>query len=106
MRLAVAALLILLPLTASDKWNIAYQYDKDESSLFLRAIEFPSDQRGIAIGVLSEKGDSRPVALVTANGGQSWDQIKLKDQPLSLACFTDEVCWISTAKGVWRTDEG
>jgi photosystem II stability/assembly factor-like uncharacterized protein len=106
MRLVAIAILTLLSATAADKWNIAYQYDRDESSLFLRAIEFPSDQRGIAIGVLSEKGRARPVALVTSDGGKSWDHVKLKDEPLSLACFTDEVCWISTAKGVWRTEEG
>ncbi|MFN0102928.1 MAG: WD40/YVTN/BNR-like repeat-containing protein [Bryobacteraceae bacterium] len=106
MRLAVLALLTLLPASAVDKWSVAYQYDEDESSLFLRAVEFPSDRRGIAIGVLTERGRVRPVALVTANGGESWDPIRLKEEPLSLACFTDEVCWISTPKGVWRTDEG
>jgi len=103
---AAIAILTFLPVFAADKWNLAYQYDQDESSLFLRAIEFPSDQRGIAIGILAEKGRVRPVALVTANGGKSWDQVKLKDDPLSLACFTDETCWISTPGGVWRTDEG
>lgn len=106
MRLVAFAVLTLFPLIAAGKWNLVYQYDVDESALFLRAIEFPSDQRGIAIGVLNEKGRPRPVALVTANGGKSWDQIKLKDEPLSIACFTDEVCWISTPGGVWRSDEG
>ncbi len=106
MRLAAIAILTFLPVIAADKWNVAYQFDQDESSLFLRAIEFASDQRGIAIGVLTEKGRQRPVALVTANGGNSWEQVKLKDDPLSLACFTDEVCWISTPNGVWRTAEG
>lgn len=106
MRLAAIAVLTLIPITAADKWNIAYQFDVDLSSLFLRAIEFPSDERGIAIGVLSERGRSRSVALVTANGGKSWDEIKLKDEPLSLACFTDADCWISTPGGVWRSEEG
>ena len=105
MRLAAAAILTLLPLAAA-KWNVSYQYDMDDASLFLRAIEFPSDQRGIAIGILNEKGRTRPVALVTSNGGKSWDHVRLKDDPLSVACFTDEVCWISTDNGVWRSDEG
>ena len=106
MRIAAIAIFTLLPVIAADKWNVAYQHDQDESSLFLRAIEFAGDQRGIAIGILTEKGRQRPVALVTANAGRSWDQVKLKDEPLSLTCFTDEVCWISTPGGVWRSDEG
>ncbi len=106
MRRAALALLLLLPLARADKWNVAHIHDQDDSSLFLRAIEFPSDQRGIAIGVITEKGRQRGVAMVTANGGKTWDQVKLKEEPLSLACFTDEVCWISSPKSVWRSDEG
>lgn len=106
MRFLFAALLVALPLAAGGKWNLAYQFDEDESSLLLRSIVFPSDQRGIAIGVLDEKGRSRPVALVTANGGKTWDQVRLKEDPLSVACYTDAVCWISTTKGVWRSEEG
>ncbi len=106
MRRAILPLLLLLPLAHADKWNVSHLHDEDDSSLFLRAIEFPSDQRGIAIGVITEKGRQRGVAMVTANGGKSWDQIKLKEEPLSLACFSDEVCWISSPKSVWRSDEG
>ena len=105
MRLALF-LLTLLSASAADKWNVAYIHDEDQSSLLLRAIEFPSDQRGIAVGILTQKGNPSPVALITADGGQSWTQIKLKEEPISLACFTDEVCWISTPKGVWRSEEG
>lgn len=92
--------------SAQPKWNIAYQHDQDESTLFLRAIEFPSEQRGIAVGVLNDKGRSRNVALVTADGGNSWEPVKLKDEPVALACHTDAVCWIATPKNVWRTEEG
>ncbi|MBI2685237.1 MAG: hypothetical protein HYX27_02900 [Acidobacteria bacterium] len=106
MRPIAAAFLFLLPAMWAGKWNIAYQYDQDESSLFLRAIVFPSDQRGIAAGVITEKGRQRPVALVTSDNGKVWDVVKLKEEPLSVACFTDEVCWISTQRGVWRSDEG
>lgn len=106
MRIAALLLLSLLPLTAAGKWNVAYLYDEDESRLFIRAIEFPSDQRGIAIGILTEKGRQRPIALVTSDGGKSWAQVKLKDEALSLACYTDAVCWISTPGGVMRSEEG
>ena len=104
--LLAAVSLAAAPAPARDKWNVAYLYDEDQSSLTLRAIEFPSDQRGIAIGVLNDKGRPRPLALVSSDGGKTWDQVRLKDEPLALACFTDEVCWISTGRGVWRSDEG
>ena len=106
MRRAILSLFLLLPVAHADKWNVAHLHDEDDSSLFLRAIEFPSDQRGIAIGVITEKGRQRGVAMVTANGGKTWDQVKFKDEPLSLACFTDAVCWISSPRSVWRSEEG
>lgn len=104
--LALFAAALLSAAPARDKWNVAYLYDEDQSSLVLRAIEFPSDQRGIAIGLLNDKGRPRPVALVSSDAGKTWEQVRLKDEPLALACFTDEVCWISTGRGVWRSDEG
>ena len=106
MRRAILALLLILPGAHAAKWNVAHLHDEDESSLFLRGIEFPSDQRGIAIGVITEKGRQRGVALVTANGGKTWDQVKLKEEPLNVACFGEEVCWISSPKSVYRSDEG
>ena len=107
MRLAVLAFFaVLLPLGAQGRWNVAHFVDADETELYLRTIEFPSNERGIAVGILTENKRPRPVALVTANGGKTWDQVRLKEDPLALACFTDAVCWLSTPRGVWRTDEG
>lgn len=106
MRFAILFVLTLLTAIAADKWNVAYLYDEDQSTLSLRGIEFPSDQRGIAIGTITENGRPRHVALITADGGRKWEAIRLKDAPLSLACFTDAVCWVSTTGGVYRTEEG
>lgn len=106
MRRALLALLLIVPAAQADKWNVAHLHDEDDSTLFLRGIEFPSDQRGIAIGIVNEKGRQRSVALVTANGGKTWDQVKLKDEPLSLACFAEEACWISSPRSVYRSEEG
>ena len=100
------AFLTLLSASGAPKWNVAYLYDEDKSTLSLRGVEFPSDQRGIAIGTITENGRAQHVALITADGGVKWDTVRLKDAPLSLACFTDAVCWISTPGGVYRTEEG
>jgi len=104
MRLAALALLLLLPSAQASKWNLVFQHDKDDSSLFLRGLEFPTDQRGIAIGILTEKNRPRSVTLTTADGGNSWVEARFKEEPMAINCHSGS-CWIATEKGVWRSDE-
>lgn len=105
MRLAALALLLVLP-AAAGKWNVAYQYDVDEAGLFLRDAVFPTPQRGIAIGVLTEKGRQRAISVVSSNGGKSWEQVRLKEEPTAITCFDGDLCWLATEKGIWRSEEG
>lgn len=104
-RLLFAALLPLA-LSAADKWNVAYFFDVDDSRLALRDIAFPTDQRGIAIGMWNDEGRPRPVALITSNGGANWEMVRLNEPPLSLACSPEAVCWYSTEKAIYRSEEG
>ena len=91
---------------AADKWNVAYFHDEKDSALTLVQIVFPSDRRGIAIGVLTEKGGRvKPVAIVTGDGGKRWEKVPLKDIPTAISCVNDSACWIATEKGVWLTEE-
>lgn len=105
LRLPFILLLTLSLLSAADKWSLAYIHDELESQLSLRQLVFPSERRGIAIGVLVDKGRPRPLALVTSDGGNRWDTVFLKDIPQHIACFGDATCWIATEKGVWKSDE-
>lgn len=91
---------------AADKWNVAYFHDEKDSALTLVQIVFPSDRRGIAIGVLTEKGGRvKPVAIVTGDGGKRWEKVPLKDVPTAISCVNDSACWIATEKGVWLSEE-
>jgi len=90
---------------AADKWNVAFFHDEKDSTLTLGEIVFPSERRGIAIGVLNEKFRVKPVAVVTADGGKRWELVPLKDVPVTIACVNDAACWIATDGGVWYTEE-
>ena len=91
---------------AADKWKINYFYDQPESNFELRGIQFPSDQRGLAYGVItSAKEKERPVMLITSNGGAKWTEVPLKESPVSLSCIDDSQCWLATEKGIWKTEE-
>lgn len=90
---------------AADKWNVSFFHDEKDSTLTLDEIVFPSERRGIAIGVLNDKGRIKPVAVVTGDGGRRWEMVPLKDVPVAIACVNDSACWIATQGGVWFTEE-
>lgn len=105
MRALVLILAASLGVSAA-KWTMSYLHDEDESSLILRAIEFPTEQRGLAIGQMTEKKGVTGVVLLTTNGGAKWEMIRVKEDPLSLSCIKEEICWFVSVRGVWRSDEG
>ena len=90
---------------AADKWNVAFFHDEQDSALTLGEIVFPSERRGLALGVLNEKGRVRPVAVVTGDGGKRWEMVPLKEIPVTVACVNDTACWMATEGGVWFTEE-
>ena len=95
-----------LLLSAAEKWKINYFYDEPESNFELRGIQFPSDQRGIAFGVINAaKEKERPVVLITSNGGSKWTEVALKETPVALSCIDDSQCWLATDRGIWKTEE-
>lgn len=87
------------------KWRLQYQYDKDNSTLVVTDLKFPSPQRGIALAVLEEKGKSKPVSVVTSNGGRSWTVQSTHEQGVALFFLNDSIGWMATEKGVWYTEE-
>lgn len=103
-----AVLLLLLAQWAQAAWNLAYFYDDERETLHFTAIAFPSVARGIATGVIiDERGEKRPrnVALVTADGGSTWSEVKIDDQPVSLFFLNDSQGWMVTRGGIWKTEE-
>lgn len=90
---------------AEERWQLQYFYDEDKSSLEIVDLKFPSAERGVAVGAVTEGSGSRPVALVTSDGGASWSIEKLKENPRSLFFLNENLGWMVTEKGIWQTRE-
>jgi len=90
------------PLCAQ-KWKLSYFYDKENSSLVINDLQFPSPGRGVAAGYLEDKGVSKPVTVTTDDGGAHWTVSKLKAVPISLFFLNDKLGWMVTPEGIWRT---
>lgn len=104
-RRLLGAFLLAAAAGAADKWNIAFFHDEKDSTLTLGEIVFPSERRGIAIGVLNEKSRVKPVAVVTGDGGDRWELVPLKDVPTTITCVNDSACWMATDGGVLYSEE-
>src|ERR1039457_193788 len=96
-------LILAAPALCAGKWQVAYFYDKEGSSLVINDLQFPSPARGIAAGYLEEKGGSKPVSVTTDDGGAHWTVSKLKQVPISLFFLNDKLGWMVTPEGIWRT---
>jgi hypothetical protein len=47
----------------------------------------------------------RNVAMLTADGGDTWTQVKLEEEPVSLFFLDDSAGWMVTERGIWKTEE-
>src|SRR5438874_11706740 len=102
-----ARLILLLALTTApllaERWEMQYFYDQSKSVLGIADIQFPSPTRGIAVGVIHEGSRQKPVSITTVDGGATWSQSPLDDDPISLFFLNDSQGWMVTEKGIWRT---
>jgi photosystem II stability/assembly factor-like uncharacterized protein len=92
------------PLTAQ-KWQIQYFYDQAKSTFVVSDMQFSSDARGVAVGVIKRGNHEEPTSVVTADGGQHWQTVALKEVPVSLFFLNENLGWMVTAKGLWQTVE-
>lgn len=102
----LAALVCLLPAVSAqgaEKWAVSYFYDKDNASLTINDLQFPSAARGVAAGYLEDKGESKPVTVTTDDGGAHWTVNKIKQVPISLFFLNDKLGWMVTPEGIWHT---
>jgi photosystem II stability/assembly factor-like uncharacterized protein len=112
MRLVLLARVLLAvtlaPLASAAEWTVAYFYDNPREVLHFTDLAFPTAERGIAVGNIEDQlGQRRPrsVAMVTADGGKKWAEVKLSDAPYSLFFLDDSNGWMVTEQGIWKTDE-
>jgi len=100
----LAALFNSAPLRAQ-RWQVQYLYDQNKTSLVLADLQFPSPQRGIAIGYTEKGSHQEPTSVVTTDGGAHWRTVALKELPVSLFFLNENVGWMVTSKGIWKTVE-
>lgn len=99
----LSAALLTAPAWCAEKWRVSYFYDKENSSLVINDLQFPSPARGIAAGYLDEKGGAKPVSITTDDGGAHWTVSKLKQVPISLFFLNEKLGWMVTPEGIWNT---
>jgi len=105
--MALRALLIFVlcsaAMAAGGRWRVQYAHQGKAESLRIADLKFASSRRGVAVGDLMAGRRSRSVALLTGDGGGSWEMVPLAESPLSLFLLNERVGWVVTAKGVWKT---
>jgi hypothetical protein len=105
MRAAVLLLLASCSACAAERWQMQYFYDQNNAQLHLTAIAFCSASRGVATGVLVQDGKTKPVAVVTSNGGGTWTVMQTKEAGHALYFLDETSGWMLTPSGIWFTDE-
>ncbi|HEY9140290.1 MAG TPA: YCF48-related protein [Bryobacteraceae bacterium] len=104
LRLAAVAAALAAPL-AAQRWETKYLYDQDKTGLVFTDLAFPSAQRGVAVGFITDGNHDAPVSLVTSDSGEHWQRLPLAEMPVSLFFLNEDLGWLVTTKGLWRTTE-
>jgi hypothetical protein len=105
-RMAAAVAFAAALLAAEPQWRIQFFHDEDRSRFEICDLRFVSATRGVAVGMLSkEDGDTKPMSVVTSDGGARWDYVPLKEAPVSLFFLDERAGWMVTADGIWFTEE-
>jgi hypothetical protein len=86
-------------------WKMAYFHDEDFSALTLHDIQYPSANCLFALGTLTTKGKSKPVAVRSTDAGQKWSVATLKDHGRSAFFLSDRLGWLVTEDGVQRSND-
>ena len=91
----------------AEKWTIQYFYDQARSELEIQDLAFPSAERGIAVGTITDQGSGHRhyTTLATSDGGKHWALSPVSEEPRSIFFLNDSVGWMVTSKGVWRSEE-
>jgi hypothetical protein len=104
--LRVFVLLAYCSVAMAARWEIAYFHDEDKSSLRILALQFASQTRGVATGLLyRERKQPQPVVLVTSDAGTTWSVVETKEVGTSLYFLSETDGWMVTPGGVWFTQE-
>jgi hypothetical protein len=103
---ALAALALLLHLSAAERFAVRYFYDHLDSSLELRDLVCPSTQKCIAAGALAKGKHDHGLAVVTGDGGKHWSEVAVDHPAISLFFLNDSLGWMVTERELLRTSDG
>ncbi len=100
------ALLLASAASAQDRWELRFFHDVLDENFTIMDLAFPSPQRGIAVGYLSQdNGRVKPMAVATSDGGRTWDPVDIDDEGMSLFFVDDTVGWMVSDGALWKTVE-
>ena len=80
----------------AERWELQYFHDEDKSNLTIVDLAFPSERRGVAVGMIQDDGRARNVALITADSGRTWTPVKLDEPPVSIFFLDESLGWMVT----------
>jgi hypothetical protein len=89
----------------AQRWQMQYLYDEMKSSLTINDLQFPSATHGVAVGVITEGNSAKPVTVTASDGGAHWQLSPVKEEPYSLFFLNENLGWMVTEKGFWRTGD-
>jgi hypothetical protein len=101
---ALAVLAAAAPLCAQ-RWQMQYLYDESKSDLTIDDLQIPTATHGIAVGIVTEGKERKPVEIVTSDGGAHWQIAPLKEEPISVFFLNADLGWLVTDKGIWKTSD-
>jgi hypothetical protein len=95
------------------RWKMKFLHDEARTRFSIVDLQFPSARRGLALGLVAEQSEGpfggrerlSGAALTTSDGGEHWNWVKLKDQPVSSFFLNESVGWMAAAGGLWKTEE-
>ncbi|MCC6590097.1 MAG: hypothetical protein IT168_25615 [Bryobacterales bacterium] len=106
MRLLLSVFLLAGSLSAQPPaWKTVYFHDEDQAALQIDDISFSPPHCVIATGLRADKGNLKPVAVVSSDGGEKWTIVTLKDQPRSIFQFDATHAWILAEKGTYSSSD-
>ncbi len=97
--------ILALPAWCAPKWKMVYFYDKDNSSLVINDLRFLTPTRGLAAGYIDDNGRSKPVTLITDDGGAHWTVSHVRDIPISMFFLDAKHGWMVTPRGIFETTD-
>jgi len=90
---------------AGRRWRLRWMFDEEKRAASIA--DFCCPAPGLAVAALQIEGDfrSQPAVVVTRDGGESWRQVELRDNPVSLYALNGAHLWLVGSKSLWYSAE-